>query len=199
MKWFINKNKSYRVQAYGKLPIYKDYINWVTRSESIAWRNWMLDTFNADNVKIPKGLWGFIFQGTGKSALVAGLIEQSSDGIREFPISIFTVMDAISLTDRTVWHQTVEIINQLTFLRASLKEATHIDACYDMITTKMLHVKKDNFQGNRSSFDFRDQLQERQYILPLLLVLPDLSGSPGFFADAMDSGHDIIKKWSALS
>ncbi len=199
MKWFINKNKTYRVQVYGKLPVYKDYINVVTRAESMTWRNWMLNTFDSENAKIPDGLWGFIFQGTGRSAPVAGLIEQSSDGIREFPFSLFSVMEKVSLADKTLWHQIVEIIKQLTLLRAELKKAKQIETFYDIIATNMLCVTKNNSSENRSSCDFQRQLLDSQNMPPLFFVLPDLSGSLGFSANATDSGRDIMNKWSALS
>ncbi len=78
------------IETYGKLPYYKDFISVILTESGSQWRNWLLQSFQGEFVP-PEGLWHFIYQYRKNSCSVVGLIHASSDGIRQFPFTLFTV------------------------------------------------------------------------------------------------------------
>jgi hypothetical protein len=92
LKNLFSGPQAWPVETFGKLPCYQDYISLVTTKASVHWRDWLLAQFRGDTVP-PEGLWPFVFQHQKNGMLVVGLIQASSDGLREFPFSLFVACD----------------------------------------------------------------------------------------------------------
>lgn len=87
----IGKKSALPIETYGKLPCYQDYISVVLTPEANQWRSWLLTTF-AGEMMPPPGLWPFIYHPRKNARAVIGFVQASSDGRRQFPFSIFTVV-----------------------------------------------------------------------------------------------------------
>jgi hypothetical protein len=96
----------FTLQAFGKLPLYMDYITVVRTPEARQWQNYLLQIAGAGGAKIPEGRWRFLYRAEETAPLVAGVIEQSSDGKREFPFSLFLVLKSLpdSLFESVLYH-----------------------------------------------------------------------------------------------
>ena len=90
LKKFFPGKTDYPVETYGKLPCYKDYISVVITEGAVQWRTWLLDSFQG-KIMPPEGKWYFIYQHRKDADPVVGVIQASSDGLRPFPFSLFTV------------------------------------------------------------------------------------------------------------
>lgn len=90
LKKFFPGKTDYPVETYGKLPCYKDYISVVITEGAVQWRTWLLDSFQG-KIMPPEGKWYFIYQHRKGADPVVGVIQASSDGLRPFPFSLFTV------------------------------------------------------------------------------------------------------------
>ncbi len=90
LKKIFSRKVDSPVETYGKLPCYKDYISVVMTADAAHWRTWLLDSFQG-KIMPPAGVWHFIYQHQKNGDLVVGVITASSDGIRQFPFSLFTV------------------------------------------------------------------------------------------------------------
>lgn len=182
------------VETYGKLPFYKDYIAVVTSGPALQWKSFLLDNFGQDGMKIPQGRWPFIFQAAPRADLVVGFIEASSDGIREFPFSIFTVCKS-GRGEIPYCQETVSgIWQKLYAIRKRLASVQDIGECYGIIRgrTILVEVGKKNVQG-----EFR---VDRSGDWPRLLVAK--IGAPlelFMIKDAYTSPHGFIDNWNALS
>lgn len=84
------RERDYPVETFGKLIFYKDYISVVLTEGAVQWRTWLLESFQGKFMP-PDGLWYFMYQHRQDADLVIGLIRASSDGLRPFPFSLFTV------------------------------------------------------------------------------------------------------------
>ncbi len=200
-KWF-KKPKVYDVQVYGKLPFYKDYITVVNLNESVEWRDWMLNVFNDKDAIIPEGLWGFLFQHTGNSAPVAGIIEQSSDGIREFPFSLFAVLEKMRLKDKDIWISINHIIENMNNVRSSLKNVNKIEVCYQKLAGQCVTIDEDSINIRTAENDQTDDLisllPENDSKWPIFFIIPELIGNVKMVSDSHTSGTEMMEKWKQL-
>jgi len=90
LKKIFFRQTAHPVETYGKLPCYKDYISIVMTAGAAQWRTWLLESFQG-KIMPPPGIWHFIYQHQKNADPVVGVITASSDGIRQFPFTLFTV------------------------------------------------------------------------------------------------------------
>jgi len=182
----------FTIESYGKLPFYKDYIAIVTSKPAIQWKAFLLDNFGQEGMVIPDGCWPFIYQGGPKTELIVGLIEESSDGIREFPFSIFTVCNTVRgdmpycfETINGIWHKLFQI-------RDELDKVDNIDLCYRIIRGKMVQVKV----GKKKPGEFT-MTQDGEW--PRLIVArSENHGELFMIMDGQTSSHGFIANWQKL-
>ena len=137
---FLEKTKELPVCSFGKLPIYQDYINFVPDPASNAWKSWLLSSFGHDDLDIPPGVWPFCYRPVGMTDFLIGVVEPSSDGIREFPFSLFVVWDGKkSLGD---WAGLHALWESLISLRGELVVHHDIEPFYQDIGGKTLVLEK---------------------------------------------------------
>ena len=132
---FTKKRKG-TVECFGKLPFYRDFISVATTNEAVQWKNWLLNFAGKKYPPLPKGLWPFIFRSSSKSDVLVGFIEDSSDGIREFPFSIFcSVSKGKSVFNQgtldTIWKKLIE-------LQQNIETVSTIDDLYKMLRGKVI-------------------------------------------------------------
>jgi hypothetical protein len=143
------------VESYGKLPCYKDYISVIATAGAAQWRSWLLENFQGENMP-PDGVWPFIYQFRKNADPVVGLIQASSDGLREFPFTLFVVCGKGSgrggLCSRPM---ALSIWRDLEILRQQLIEARDIQEFYARFTGKRvsLAVKQSkSVEGEEQEF-----------------------------------------------
>ena len=132
---FTKKRKG-TVECFGKLPFYRDFISVATTNEAVQWKNWLLNFAGKKYPPLPKGLWPFIFRSSSNSDVLVGLIEDSSDGIREFPFSIFcSVSKSKNVFNQgtldNIWAKLIELQN-------SIETVPTIDNLYTMLRGKVI-------------------------------------------------------------
>jgi hypothetical protein len=194
LKKVFGGNLQFTVETYGKLPFYKDYIAIVTSKSAMQWKAFLLDSFGQEGMKIPAGNWPFIYQNSPKSELIVGLIEDSSDGIRQFPFSFFVVCASgkgnIPFCSETV----CGIWQQLLHIRGALGQVNDIAGCYGVIRGKNIQVKvgDKNYTG--------DFVLDRDGDWPRLVVARSQNLHELFMIkDAYTSPHGFIGNWQSLA
>jgi len=128
--------KIFNVEAYGKLPIYNDYIDTVFEQESVLWSRYLQNTFD-NRQRLPDGLWPFIYLSSIKSNAVVGIIEQSSDGSRQFPFCVFTVQKNFHVKEGI---GIIEIWKELECIRTQIKKINDINNFYEIVQGKTFHI-----------------------------------------------------------
>jgi hypothetical protein len=137
---FLEKSKEIPVCSFGKLPIYQDYINIVPDAAGNAWKTWLLNSFGHDGIDIPPGVWPFCFRPAGMSEFLVGVIEPSSDGIRQFPFSLYVVwQDKKGLRD---WAGLHSLWDRLVSLRGELLSHQTVEEFYQVLGGKLLVMDK---------------------------------------------------------
>jgi hypothetical protein len=182
------------IETYGKLPFYKDYIAIITSKSAIQWKAFLLNYFGHDNMVIPSGHWPFVYHESPKSDLIVGLIESSSDGIRQFPFSLFTACK-IAKGESPYNLETIDNIwKKLLQLREELETAENISECYSIIRGKSITVKIDT---RTCTDEFPIELSEewpRFFVAQVdnhtKLHLPTINRS---------SSHQCIKNWQQIN
>lgn len=130
----------FRLDAYGKLPFYNDYIAIITSPSALQWQSWLLDNFGRVEMRIPPGRWPFIFQMSQKSEPVAGIIEDSSDGIREFPFSLFTACGKAVQNFHIQRDMLIGLWQRIHGYREELVLVENINDCYGVVRGKTFQI-----------------------------------------------------------
>ena len=147
LKKFFPGKRDCSVETYGKLPCYKDYISVITTTGAAQWRAWLLESFQG-KIMPPDGVWPFIYQYRKNADLVIGLIQASSDGLREFPFTLFVVCSRGSkrggLCSRPM---AVSIWEELESLRQQLIEAKDIQDFYARLYGKRVSLLVENINS----------------------------------------------------
>ena len=190
---FTKKRKG-TVECFGKLPFYRDFISVATTNEAVQWKNWLLNFAGKKYPPLPKGLWPFIFRSSSNSDMLVGLIEDSSDGIREFPFSIFcTASNRKSLfysdTLRAIWEN-------LKNVRENINEIDDINPLYSLLRGKVF-----TYEDGTSATDtvpFSEILSARNNTSrPLLLITNDLPEQHWHLLyDSQGTIDFFIKEWA---
>ena len=128
----IFKNK-YRVEVYGKLPFYKDYISNVATPETNMWQEWLLKIFGQENTFIPQGIWHFLFSPAKNANLVTGIVMQGSDGLRSFPFSLFVSLGRPSIKSPIKWAELFAVKDHLNQIYGTLYPLSDINTFYNTI------------------------------------------------------------------
>ena len=136
IKNIFNPKRKATVEFFGKLSFYRDFITVATSKEAVNWKAWLLDFTGKEYLPLPEGSWPFIFRSSSKSDVLVGLIEDSSDGIREFPFSIFCSISK----SKSVFNQGTldNIWVKLIELRNSIETVSNIDDLYKMLRGKVI-------------------------------------------------------------
>ncbi len=182
------------LEVYGKLPFYQDYIAVLSTPESAAWKSWLLGFAGREGIRLPPGRWWFLFRQARKSALIAGIIEHSSDGIREFPFSLFISLAGI----KTGLLPAAALITWRVLLkeRQALDGLTSIEQCYQQMRGRQILIEPPKGDKIPKLADaLADAGDENR---PLFLVCPDQSG---LMQPVVFHGSEALfmEKWSALS
>ena len=154
LKKLFSREVDYHVETYGKLPCYKDYISVITTAGAAQWRSWLLDSFQG-KIMPPEGVWPFIYQHKKNSDLVVGVIKASSDGLRQFPFTLFVVCSKGShkggLCSRPLAHS---IWKELQDLHQQLIAAEDIQAFYARFYGKRISpsAEKNGIATNDQEF-----------------------------------------------
>ena len=190
----FNRQKKMTLQTFGKLPLYSDYLSFLTHKASNAWRQWLLEYFSRDGMRIPQGHWPFVFYPREGDELVVGLMEDSSDGIREFPFSLFVICPSQGQTGWFSWKMLNQVWGELSRIRDRLAQLGDVDACYGVLRAETLGIPRN---GLRESGYLRlDHIQNR----PLLLGAPDLNArSLHQLSEAHTAPMQILNNWNQLS
>ena len=198
-KLFGSGAKKIDIQTYGKLPFYKDYINLVTTSQGINWRNWILGLFGQNNMNIPVGIWPFIFQGGYGNDIIVGLIEPSSDSLRTFPFSVFVELKLSWVKkDRSIFSQ---VIKQLKFINSDLNRVTTIDECYGVLGGHAVKIENappgdDGYHDSRVGVFNESVLSHPKGSHPLFFVASNDCRSVHLIFDNTTSGQELIANWN---
>lgn len=143
-KRLFSRKMEYPVETYGKLPCYKDYISIVTTDGAVQWRSWLLEIFQG-KCNPPAGVWRFIYQHRKDSDPVVGIILASSDGLRLFPFSLFTVCrKASGQNELCPQLLAVSIWQQLEDIYRSLLGVTDIQDLYAQLYGRKLSPSPDD-------------------------------------------------------
>lgn len=211
---FFRQENEIAIQAFGKLPFYQDYIAVLNTAEANQWRSWLLSVFSKENLRIPKGRWPFVFNFSPQSKLVVGLIEDSSDGIREFPFSIFAICHGVKKEGWFKWDTIIEIWQVLSYHRDALASKDNIDACYRLLRSKTINIRNGKAKMGIRSLIFGsgdskkvDKKDKEEYYLwlnhkgkwPIFLVAPGIKARRlHLLADADDTDMQIINNWGKM-
>jgi hypothetical protein len=186
--------KRLRLQGFGKLPFYKDYISIVSSPEALEWRDWLLDIFGEKNRRVPGGAWPFIFRPSPGSGVAVGMIMPGTDGVREFPFSLFSVLKYKGVEARgaipRIWDDLKAALNDLDGIE-------DIDACHFLIRSRSLSMDWKNESGDGGPNRFCDRLLFGDHARPLFMAFPDLSGSGALVYDG-GSADTFLKAWKGL-
>jgi len=154
LKKIFSREIEYHVETYGKLPCYKDYISVITSAGAAHWRSWLLDSFQGTIIP-PEGVWPFIYQHKKNSDLVVGVIQASSDGLRQFPFTLFVVCSrgnrkgglcSIPLA-HSIWQELLDLHQQLV-------GAEDIQAFYARFYGKRISPSVEKSNGAANDQDF---------------------------------------------
>ena len=196
----LKRNKKFHLETYGKLPFYNDYISIITSSEATAWKNWLLNTFGTDGRNIPKGNWPFIFQFSKSSNLIVGLIEESSDGIRNFPFSLFSVYKAVRSSKPYNCESFIDLWKTLIEIRNHLASVPSIEDCYNLLRGKIITLPANKniagSKGDEQQTVIFDNTVERPF---LTVFKPDGKNNFQMLMTADTSPTGLIENWRHLA
>jgi len=150
------KNKRF-VQAFGKLPIYADYISHVFDNEAAQWKQYLMEVFQKQ-FRIDEGLHPFIYN-LQKNKIV-GTIEPSNDGIREFPFSLFIVKSVSKDMDGLDYY--IHIWHYLMAIRWKLTIIDDIHSCYSFLETCSIDISQQKQLPDEFAQKLSDFLEESE-------------------------------------
>jgi hypothetical protein len=202
--------KKYTLQAYGKLPLYSDYISVLADETGNKWRAWLLKAFGRDGMRIPAGRWPYAFCPSPGASIVVGLIEDSSDGIREFPFSMFAVYPPDRHGGWYNWDRLIVIWDQLDRLRSQLATVESVDACYHLLQARSIELS-GRYSGITAGQDLtKNNTNPKKEIAYLSIqydgIWPVLLGAPclqsyqmHLLSDDQTVPGELLSNWDRLS
>ena len=205
-KLFSFKKKRLNVQGFGKLPFYKDYISVVSAPEALKWREWLLGTFGRKKRRVPNGQWPFIFKSSPGDGLIVGVIGPGTDGVREFPFSIFLVFEdgggRVTGRGRNRWSAMTDIWNDLKNMLNKLTVLKDIDACRSFFRSRSVSIYPENKNGDDKAGEkaksFFESLAEFDNGWPVFMIIADMPGRESLVYDG-GSVDDFLADWERLN
>jgi hypothetical protein len=191
LKQLFSGPREYPVEIFGKLPCYQDYISLVTSPASVHWRDWLLERFR-DTSLPPEGLWPFIYQHRKNGEVVIGMVRASSDGLREFPFSLFVAGGRAILRSPS---ESATIWRELAVLHGQLLAAPDIQGVYARCAGRKIVPVPERDGGVPSLVDL---LLRTDRGPRLLIVAP---GSPGTLHLVWEGGmpEEVFERtWQGL-
>ncbi len=186
--------KDHPVETYGKLPCYKDYISVVLTDGAAQWRTWLLESFQGKSMP-PEGIWPFIYEHRKNSDLVIGVISASSDGIRQFPFTLFTVCRRARKglcsrsQARSIWQELEQLYRQLVV-------SEDIQSFYSQLRGKKISplIEKEIPDAEKHEFFYN-----REGEWPRMLVAGKHdSGTLHLVKDGRTTHEEFIQNWQSL-
>jgi len=153
------------LQAYGKLPIYKDYISLILSEEAFLWREWLFERDDQSSA-IPDTPHPFMFVYSIKTRLIVGIITTSSDGSRHFPFTVFVSFHYRKLKKIEL----SQVFLQLEAVYENLLNLKTIEQCYEYLKTHQL-VIKFSYKSSKIFFHHVKKLMNQKNSFPLYLIL----------------------------
>ena len=196
LKKFFPGKTDYPIETYGKLPCYKDYISVVITEGAVQWRSWLLDSFQG-KIMPPEGTWHFIYQHRKDADPVVGVIQASSDGLRPFPFSLFTVCSRGSgrggLCSRPM---AVSIWQQLEDMYQPLTGVGDIQDFYAQVYGKKVSPTMGNDSNRAQESDFSCN---REGEWPQMLIAETRDARTLYLVkDGKTSNEDFARNWQGL-
>lgn len=195
--WFKNE---YMVEAYGKLPFYKDYIHLVASVQAGIWQDWLLKTFGQKNTLIPQGIWHFLFFPARNSPLVTGIIMQGSDGRRDFPFSLFVTLGRSTLNSQMKWAELFAIKDELCRIFTTVSRMPDIDSCYHLLSGLSVETRKKTIRSRYlDSVNcpvLKPAVQGKDHEFPCFSII--FQKSISCLSRGEPRGRDLVSKWDAL-
>jgi hypothetical protein len=135
---FFKKNPvtTYTVEVFGKIPFYRDYLSTVQSKEGRQWKDWILSNYGR-RIQVPKKQSRFLFHYKKTGRVVVGIISDSSDGTREFPFSVFVILNR-----KNVQRQCIQIWEQLDVIYQVAINSKNSDSFYKDLMAKSLWYKQ---------------------------------------------------------
>lgn len=196
LKKFFPGKTDYPVETYGKLPCYKDYISVIITEGAVQWRTWLLDSFQG-KVMPPEGKWHFIYQHRKEADPVVGVIQASSDGLRQFPFSLFTVCNRGSgrrgFCSRPM---AVSIWQQLENMYQPLIRVADIQAFYAQLYGKKISALMEKDINLATEFEFSCN-REGEWPLMLVAATSD-AGVLHLVKDGKTTNEEFVRNWQGL-
>jgi hypothetical protein len=187
----------YMVEVYGKLPFYKDYINIIASTETSLWQEWLLNVFGQKNTLIPQGIWHFLFFPAKDAHLVTGLIMQGSDGLRNFPFSLFVSLGRQAIKNQLKWAELFAIRDHLIEIYKTVYTASDIDGFYRTLSGTSVETNRKNIKsGYLKSVrlpDLTPLIRGQDSEFPVFSIL-EKSGLSCLSKGSL-SGKEIISNW----
>ncbi len=191
----------YTVETYGKMPFYKDYINVITSPEAGLWQEWLLEVFGEKGALIPGGIWHFLFCPAKGAHLVMGIIVQGSDGLRNFPFSLFVTLNKPTIKTQMKWAELFVIKDRLTGIYNALCRAEDIDSCYTILSRHTLEIHKSDIKSMCSILetlpDLNPFINDTDDGFPVFSILSEY-GITGLSRGSV-SGHALCREWEKLT
>lgn len=196
LKRFFPRKTDYPVETYGKLPCYKDYISVVITEGAVQWRTWLLDSFQG-KIMPPAGTWHFIYQHRKDADPVVGVIQASSDGLRQFPFSLFTVCNRGSgkggLCSRPI---AVSIWQQLEDMYPPLLGVGDIQAFYALVYGKKISPPAGMNSRPPEGQEFSCN-REGEWPQMLVAATRD-AGMLHLVKDGKTTNEEFVRNWQGL-
>jgi len=184
------------IQVFGKKYFYNDYISIISTKDALMWREWLIKTFHKKDI-IPDGKWFFLYQESRYSSYVIGIIENSSDGSRVFPFSLFIVCKRYPSDIIFLWDELCNIWEEQ-------KKFSSYDSIYNYLRTQTIFQGlKENIPKSNAQLTNKEQMKsffsKRTFLYPKLFVSKGIMSSNFFIADKNFSKEDIFKMWKELN
>jgi hypothetical protein len=133
------------VQAFGKLPFYKDYLRWISSAASEDWRCWLVSNY-PEEVHLAEAMRPFIFMPASEAPIAVGQIEPSNDGIRDFPFSLFVILDRGVQKTKFFGKIIPCIWDAIGQARNEIQHCEDVEQFNHLIRKKMVMVRKDEIR-----------------------------------------------------
>jgi len=136
----FSHNINLQIQVFGKLPIYNDYISFFTQRNALSWQNFLVSK-NSKQSKLFNERSFFIFQFSKNKSIFVGVIDNSSDGTRQFPFSVFVDCRQSWLKNYLIDSKLLFIFKELDSIFLNVKKIENIDQCYQFLQQKVITVE----------------------------------------------------------
>lgn len=198
----FRKKQTLSIQGFGKLPFYKDYISVLRAPEALRWQEWLLECFSKKKWRVPLGQWPFIFHLSPRSNMVIGIIEPGTDGIREFPFTLFSVLCDYGFQGQNDWKVMVDIWDELKNIRNDLAGFQDIDSFYAVLRSQSISMHSENNKkidhnaGN--AMNFFESFSSWNQKWPAFLIISDIPKQEYLIHNSVEMTDAFLMDWEGL-